>query len=250
MGDLEATTFALLVAAAVVAGLVDSIAGGGGLITVPAFVLAGLTPLETLSTNKAQSVFGSGTASGTYARAGLIDRERVVPWALASGGASAVGALVASSLPDDALEVFIPVALVVIAVFFAVRRDLGDEDRAARWTPFLLGVSLIPAIGFYDGVFGPGTGSFFMIALVGLGGLGVLRATAHTKVLNFASNAGALLVFSFTGEVLWGLGVAMGLAQVVGASIGSRLAIRRGVGLIRPVLVAACIAVALRELLG
>ena len=136
-----------------------------------------------------------------------------------------------------------------IGIFFAVRRDLSDEDRVARWAPGLLGVTVVPAIGFYDGVFGPGTGSFFMIALVGLAGLGVLRATAHTKVLNFASNAGALFVFAFTGEVLWGLGIAMGLAQVVGASIGSRLAIRRGVGLIRPLLVAACIAVALRELL-
>lgn len=250
MGDLETTTVVLLVLAALVGGLIDSIAGGGGLIVVPSLVLAGLTPLETLSTNKAQAVFGTGTSSTTYARAGLVDRRRVVPWALASGGASAVGALVASSLPEDALEVFIPVALVVIAVFFAVRRDLGDEDRAARWSPVLLGVSLIPAIGFYDGVFGPGTGSFFMIALVGLAGLGVLRATAHTKVLNFASNVGALLVFAFTGEVLWALGIAMGVGQVLGASIGSRLAIRRGVGLIRPLLVAACIAVALRELFG
>lgn len=249
MNEPEILWLAVLVGAAFLAGLVDSIAGGGGLITVPALLVAGLSPIETLATNKSQAVFGSSTAALSYARAGLVDARRSLPWALASGAAAAGGAVVADALPDDTLDVAIPVALVAIAVFFAVRRDLDDADRAARWSRRALGLSVIPLIGFYDGVFGPGTGSFFMVALVTLGGMGVLRATGHTKLLNFASNAGALVVFAFGGSIVWAAGIPMGLAQVAGAATGSRLAIRRGVGLIRPLLVVVCAAVAVRQLL-
>lgn len=249
MTDVDTVWIVVLVAAAFLAGLVDSIAGGGGLITVPLMLVAGLSPIETLATNKSQAVFGSATASVSYLRAGLVTEPRIGRWAIASGAAAAVGAVVAGSMPDRFLEVLVPVALIAIAVFFAFGRDLDDSDRDERCSARTIGLTVVPLIGFYDGVFGPGTGSFFMIALVTLASMGVLRATAHTKVLNFASNVGALAVFAVHGSILWSIGIPMGLAQVAGASVGSHLAIRRGVGLIRPLLVVVCIALALRQLL-
>lgn len=244
--DLAATL--LLVAAAFVAGVVDSIAGGGGLVTVPALLLAGVSPLSTLATNKAQAVFGSGTAAIAYTRRGFVDLGWIWPLAVVSAAAAGAGALVANVVPTGFLETIIPVALVGIAVFFALSPAATDVDTVARLGRVAFGVSVVPIVGFYDGVFGPGTGSFFMIGFVALGGLGVLRATGHTKVLNFASNLGALVVFALGGSVLWRVGLLMGVAQVVGALVGSRFAMARGVTVIRPLLVVTCVATAARLL--
>ncbi len=249
MGDLEGWVVVALVAAAFVAGLIDSIAGGGGLVTLPALLLAGLSPLDSLGTNKVQAIFGSGSATVAYGRAGQFDPRAMLPVAAISAAGSAGGALTARVVPDDVLETFIPVLLVGVALFFLLRPDLDDLERPRRISPMVFAVIVVPLIGFYDGVFGPGTGSFFMIAYVGLAGYGILRATGHTKVLNFASNLGALIVFSISGSMLWGLGLLMGAAQVAGATTGSRVALRHGGRVIRPLLVVTCLAMAARLLL-
>lgn len=248
MPEITLYIFALLFLAAFVAGFVDSIAGGGGLITVPAMLIAGLPPIDTLATNKLQSLFGSGSATMAYARAGHVDLKSQLPMALMSALGSAVGAGLATFVPGDVLRAILPVLLVVIALYFLLKPNLGDVDKARRMAPFLFGVTLVPLIGFYDGIFGPGTGSFFMLAFVTLLGYGMLRATAHTKLLNFASNIGAFAVFFVSGAIHWKIGLVMGLGQFLGAQAGSRLAMRSGARIIRPLLVIACIGLAIRLL--
>jgi uncharacterized membrane protein YfcA len=228
---------AALVFAAFAAGFVDSIAGGGGLITVPALLLAGLPPVEALATNKFQGTFGSGTAAWSYARGGLVDvRAQWLP-ALVALCAAAAGSALATRLPVEVLRWAMPVVLVAVALWFALKPGLSDKDSAARLSAPVVTATVVPVIAFYDGILGPGTGSFFMLGLVALAGMGVLRATAQTKVLNFASNLGSLAVFAAAGGVWWGLGLAMAAAQVAGARLGARMAMRRGARLIRPLLV-------------
>ena len=236
----------LLVLAAFLAGFIDAIAGGGGLITVPALLLAGLSPVEALATNKLQGLFGAGTAAIGYARKGHVDLVSQWQSALVAFGASALGALVITHLPADFIRPLLPFLLIAIALYFAFKPGLDDLDRVRRLSPFAFAAMIVPLIAFYDGFFGPGTGSFFMLAFVTLAGHGILKATAHTKLLNFASNVGGFAIFAVTGAVIWPLGLAMGLAQIAGAFVGARLAMKNGARLIKPLLVVTCVALALR----
>jgi uncharacterized membrane protein YfcA len=243
-------TFALLVFAAFVAGFVDSIAGGGGLISIPTLLLSGIDPLTALGTNKLQSLFGSGSASISYAAKGHVNLRELAPTALLSFAGALVGGLAAMVLPTDVLETLLPYLLIAIALYFAFKPGLSDKDAERRISAAVFAGFLVPVIGFYDGLFGPGTGSFFMLAFVTLAGYGVLRATAHTKLLNFASNLGGFTIFAFSGAILWKLGLAMGVAQFIGARIGSSFAMRFGARLIRPLLVVVCLALATKLLLA
>jgi uncharacterized membrane protein YfcA len=238
----------ILILAAFVAGVIDSIAGGGGLVTVPILLLAGASPVEALATNKLQGTFGAGTAALTYARAGHVRLQDQLGMAAISALAGAGGALVAHLIPVEVLRIVMPVILIAVAAFFAFKPGLTDDARAARISPPVFAVTVVPLVAAYDGFFGPGTGSFFMMGFVLLAGYGVLKATAHTKMLNFASNLGSLLVFMQTGATWWAVGLCMGLAQVAGASVGARLAMRVGAGLIKPLLVTVSTAMALRLL--
>jgi uncharacterized membrane protein YfcA len=248
MFEVSTDLAALLILAAFLAGVVDAIAGGGGLVTMPALLLAGADPVQALATNKLQGSFGSGTAAVAYARAGHVRlRDQAGP-ALIALTAGAAGAGLAHLVPVGVLRVAMPVVLVAVALFFALKPGLTDADRAERLPPGLFAVTLVPLIAVYDGLFGPGTGSFYMIAFVLLAGHGILRATAHTKVLNFSSNLGSLAVFAFSGATWWAVGLAMGVAQVAGAALGARLAMRVGARLIKPLLVIVCTAMAARLL--
>ncbi len=237
MFEVTADLVALLILAAFLAGFVDAIAGGGGLITVPALLLAGANPVEALATNKLQGCFGSGTAMISYARAGHVRLKDQAGMALVSLLAGAGGALVAHLIPAEVLRVIMPVVLVAVALFFAFKPGLTDLDRVQRMGPGVFTFTAVPLIAAYDGFFGPGTGSFFMLGFILLAGYGVLKATAHTKLLNFASNFGSLVVFVFSGATWWAVGLAMALAQTAGALLGARLAMRVGAGLIKPLLV-------------
>ena len=246
MFEIATDLAALLILAALVAGFVDAIAGGGGLITVPALLLAGASPVEALATNKLQGTFGSGTAAMAYARAGHVRLRDQAAMALVSGLGGAGGAMLAHLIPAEVLRLIMPVILIGVAGFFAFRKGLTDADRVERLRPAFFTVTAVPLIAAYDGLFGPGTGSFFMIAFVVLAGFGVLKATAHTKLLNFASNLGSLGVFAFSGATWWMLGLAMALGQVAGAALGARVAMRVGARVIRPLLVVTSTAMALR----
>lgn len=248
MFDLATETIVMLALAGFAAGFIDSIAGGGGLITVPALLLTGFSPVEALGTNKLQGLFGSGSATLAYASKGHVDLVRQLPSALLALLGSALGALAATFVPGEILSAALPLVLVAIAIYFAIKPNMGDIDRARRLSPFLFGLLVVPAIGFYDGVFGPGAGSFYMLAFVSLAGYGVLKATAHTKLLNFSSNIGGFLVFAAVGVVGWKVGLMMGVAQFLGARAGASLAIRNGARLIKPLLVIVCFALAIKLL--
>jgi hypothetical protein len=215
---------------------------------MPMLLIAGASPLEALATNKLQGAFGAGTATVAYARAGHVRLKDQLGMAAISALAAAGGALVAKSLPVDALRIIMPVILVAVAAFFALKPGISDDTRAQRMAPGVFAFTAVPLIAAYDGFFGPGTGSFFMLAFVMLAGFGMLKATAHTKLLNFASNIGSLAVFIPLGVMWWGVGIAMGLAQMAGATLGARMAMRVGARLIKPLIVVVSVAMALRLL--
>ena len=166
--------------------------------------------------------------------------------ALVSALAAAAGAMMAHLIPADLLRIIMPLVLIAVAAFFAFRKGLSDQDRVQRMKPAVFALTVVPAIAAYDGLFGPGTGSYFMMGFVLLAGYGVLRATAHTKMLNFASNLGSLVIFIPSGSVLWAVGFGMALTQAMGAWLGAKLAMRIGARLIRPLLVVTSTAMALR----
>jgi uncharacterized protein len=246
--EITLALLAFLFAAAFLAGFIDAIAGGGGMITVPAMLIAGFAPIETLGTNKLQSLFGSGSATLAYARGGHVELKTQLPMALMSALGAALGAVLTTFIPGDVLKALMPLLLIAIALYFGFKPRISDDDQHRRITPFLFGLTIVPLIGFYDGVFGPGTGSFFMLAFVTLAGFGLLKATAHTKMLNFASNIGAFLVFAISGVISWKTGLVMGAGQFLGAQLGSKLAMRSGAKIIKPLLVVTCIALAVKLL--
>ena len=167
-------------------------------------------------------------------------------FAVAAALGAIAGALALAYVPQRAVTVALPFVLFAVAIYFALSPRLGDDDRHRRvpWPAFVGG--FVPLVGFYDGLFGPGTGSFFMIGCVSLLGFGLLKATAHTKVANFASNVAGLVVLALSGHVLWGLGLAMGLGQFAGARIGAGFAVRHGGRLVKPLLITVSLALALK----
>ncbi|ARO15796.1 conserved inner membrane protein [Ketogulonicigenium robustum] len=248
--EVAPDVLALLMAAAFFAGIIDSIAGGGGLITLPVLMLAGAPPVTAIATNKIQGVFGTATAAYSYARAGHVDLRKQVWPALVAFIASICGAVLTSHLPVEWIKAGLPFLLVGIALFFALKPGLDDTDRRQRLTGTLFAATVVPLVGFYDGLVGPGAGSFYMIGFVLLAGYGVLKATAHTKLLNLASNVGGMLAFAIVATPWWITGLLMGVAQIAGAYVGSRLAMRVGARIIKPLLVVTSSLLAIRLLLG
>ena len=233
---MEPLTIALLTFAALGAGAVDAIAGGGGLITVPALLAAGLPPHFALGTNKAQSVWGSASALVAFWRAGRVDRRQAVftfPLGLVG---SLIGAAIVTMIDRDALRPIVIVMLIGAAVLLLVRKPNREQDaqRPRRWAAALLALS----IGAYDGFFGPGTGTFLIVGFVALCGRSLVHASADAKVVNFASNLAAVLVFSSSGYVVWEVALPMAAGQLVGALIGAHFAMRGGERIVRAVVLA------------
>lgn len=239
--ELGLDTNALLMTAAFVAGTIDAVAGGGGLITIPALLASGLPPVAALATNKLQSTFGTGGAVIAFARKGHIDLKRFAVPAIAAFVGSAMGAFVLTRIDPSFLAGFLPVLLIAIAVYYIFAPKMGNDDRHDRGGLALL-IAVTGAIGFYDGFFGPGTGSFFTTALVALFGLGLIRAVAHTKLLNFASNLAGLGVLLLGGHVVWTTGLAMAVAGIAGGQVGAHIAIRFGARVARPLLIVVSLA--------
>lgn len=240
----------ILVAVAAVAGLVDSIAGGGGLLALPALLWAGLPPVAALATNKLQGTFGTATASYNFFRRGEIDLKRLRIPILMTFVGSASGTLAVQQFGSAVLERIVPTLLIGFALYFLFSPRIGDQDAHHRISHAVFGLLIGFSVGFYDGFFGPGTGSFFAAAFVLLLGYNLRRATAGTKVLNFTSNIASLIFFAFAGEVIWQVGLPMGLAQAAGAWVGSHLVIRHGTRLVRPLLVTVSLAISLKLLLS
>lgn len=239
---------ALLALAAFLAGLMDAIAGGGGLLTVPALLLAGADPVTAVATNKLQGSFGTASATLAFTRAGQIRWREAAPMAVVAVIASVLGGLAVATLPSRWLGAVVPVLLIAVALWFALSPRFGQSDRPPRISPAAFALAFVPFVAFYDGFFGPGAGSFYMLGFAALLGLGGVRAVAQTKCLNLASNAGALVFFALSGHIVWIAGFVMGAAAFAGAQVGSRLVLKHGSRLIRPLIVLVCLAVAARLL--
>ena len=246
---IEPWLYPVLTGVAFITGFIDAIAGGGGLIMMPALLFAGLPPLQALGTNKLQSMFGTCMAMVNYGRAGLIEwRRNLVPTVAVFAGAAA-GCIVVQQVDTRFLNLLIPGLLMAVALYVLVSPRMSDEDAHERVSPG--GYAPVGGgIGFYDGFFGPGTGTFFTASLVGLRGLGLTRATALTKLFNFTSNIAAVLFFAIGGEVLWLLGACMAVGSMTGGWLGSHTAMRFGAALIRPLLVVISLAMTARLLWG
>jgi len=250
MVEIELYMYLILFLAAFVAGFIDSIAGGGGLIATPALLLAGLSPLNALATNKLQAAFGSSTAAVNYHRKidSSIKENKLIILFIASFLSSIVGTVIISSLDTSLLIKLIPILLIVVAIFFAFKKDLDSIHRKIIVTSNTF-IFITLLIGAYDGAIGPGTGSFFMLAFVSFRGLTLLSATYNTKVLNFASNLGSLITFIYLDLVDWIIGLIMSVGQIAGAYCGSNLTIKKGSSIIKPTLVTISVVMSLRLLL-
>ena len=233
---IEPWIFAALTATAALTGFIDAIAGGGGLIMMPALLSAGIPPINALATNKLQSMFGTSVACSNYARKGLIDwRANSLGVAFVFAGAT-IGVLAVQAIDTKALSLIIPLLLVSVAAYVLISPRMSDEDAHQRISA--RGYAPVgAAIGAYDGFFGPGTGSFFTASLVGLRGLGLTRATALTKLFNLTSNVASVLFFAIGGKIFWLLGLCMAAGAMLGGWIGSHTAMRFGAQVIRPLLV-------------
>jgi uncharacterized membrane protein YfcA len=228
--------YALLGGAAVLAGFIDSIAGGGGLVSVPALLATGMPPVTALATNKLQSVFGVGTACLRFAQRGYIDFRTYWPMALLVFLSAGVGTIAVQIISADALRKVIPLLVIGAICYMVFSPRMTDADSHARLS--IRGYTPVgAAIGFYDGFFGPGAGSFFTTSLVGLRGLGLLRAAAHTKFFNFASNCASVILFLSAGKALLVLGLLMAGCNMLGSWIGAHVAMRHGAAVIRPLLI-------------
>ncbi len=240
----SAELFAGLFAVALLAGFIDTIAGGGGLLTLPALLLAQLPPVAALATNKLQGSFGSLTASISMLRRGVV-RFQDIRWLfVASLLGAALGTLLIQFIDPGVLMLMVPLSLILIALYFLFMPAAGRTETAPRMSRRTYGLTLVPLIGFYDGFFGPGTGSFFAFSKIFFRGRNLLGATATAKVLNCASNVASLVVFIAGGKVVWSLGAVMIAGQVLGALIGSHAVIRHGVWMIRPMVVSMCLLMA------
>tara|TARA_X000000368_G_scaffold390174_1_gene353173 strand:- start:361 stop:1110 length:750 start_codon:yes stop_codon:yes gene_type:complete len=245
---LEFNTYIILFIAAFLASLIDSIAGGGGLLTTPAMLLVGISPLNTLATNKFQSCFGTFTSTYNYYKNGLLTEPKRYLFFFLSFAGSMVGTFLVSRISNEVLESIIPILLISAAVFFILNRGPSTSNKSSSLV-FIFNLIVI-LIGFYDGFFGPGTGSFFVLAFVIIKGISIMEATAITKLLNFASNFAAFIIFAIKGYVIWELGLIMAVAQIGGANLGSRFAISNGEKVVRPVLVVVSILLSIRILFG
>ncbi len=243
---LEWWQYALLTLAGAAGGFIDAIAGGGGLITVPALLWAGLPAQLALGTNKLQSSCGTMLAVFRYTRAGLIQWRTLRLALVVTFIGAALGAWAVTRIAPDVLARIVPALLVGVAIYTAANPGLGGRTRPARIGLVAFAIVFGMLLGFYDGFFGPGTGSFWMLACVLARGQDLRAATGTTKALNLTSNLASLIAFALAGCLRGDVGAAMIAGQLVGARLGSGLVVARGATIIRPIFIATALALAMR----
>lgn len=226
---------------ALVAGWVDTLAGGGGLLTLPALMLAGLPPLSALATNKAQGFVGTLTATLMLLVKGQLDIVSCLPLVLAAAIGSMLGTLLIQSVDTSWLHWGIPFLLIGVAGYFLASPQVGKTETPARQSEKTYGMTAVPLIGFYDGAIGPGAGSFFAASGVLLRGQTLLQATIKAKLLNFTTNVISMALFAAAGQVAWLIALAMMLGQFCGATLASHTMLNGGEKLIRPMVIAMCV---------
>ena len=239
--ELNWLVICVLVLAAVVAGYIDTLVGGGGLITIPALLAAGVPPIAALGTNKLQACAGTATASITLLLKKQLKLSQVSWPMLAAFIGALAGAVTVQYIDAGVLAFMIPVIISIIIIYFVLSPKPSTESREARVSAGAYRASAVPAIGFYDGMFGPATGSFFVLAGVSLRGQGLVNASMIAKTLNFATNLASLMVFVWFGQVVFLIGLIMMLGQFVGASLGARALMKIDPAALRGLVVVVCI---------
>ena len=245
---LEPWQLPLLFGTGLVAGFVDSIAGGGGLIALPVLLSLGFDPQHALGTSKLQATFGSGSAAWHYAQAKTVALGDCTRGFVFTCAGALLGTLAVQRVEPFFLKRAIPLLLIGVAFYTLLKPRLGVEEAQARLPRRWFDVSFGLLLGFYDGFFGPGAGTFWTMAfMLGLG-FNLTRATGYTKVMNFGSNLTSLALFFLGGSVYFAAGLTMGIGQLIGARIGSRMVIARGTEFIRPIFVCVVLALTLKLL--
>lgn len=244
---LETLTFLFLVS--ILAGWVDTIAGGGGLLTIPALLLSGIPPAAAIATNKLQGSFGTLVATAYFLKTKAINFHDLRLSVLMAFVGSVIGSWLILKINISALTTLLPLLLVLVAIYVLVSPDINDQEKPAKITLGTFAWTLAPLLGFYDGFFGPGTGSFIALSLVTFCGYGLSKATSSAKILNFTSNVASLLYFIFFGQIVWAVGGVMVLGQAIGAVVAARMVLRIGSRLIKPIVVTVCLLMATRILL-
>ena len=240
--------YPFLLCTGVVAGLIDSIAGGGGLITLPVALAVGMPPKIALGTNKFQSSFGSFTATYYYVKHGIVSFRGARLGIIFTLIGAAAGAWGVQQIDSGILNHVIPFLLLAILIYTLLTPKFGDVDKRPRISAFLFFVIAGLVLGFYDGFFGPGVGSFWAMAFVFWRGMDLTKATGATKLMNFTSNIVSCIIFLAGGFVWFGAGLAMAAGEIIGARIGSHMVIRKGTSLIRPIYVTIVVVTTLRLL--
>ena len=235
--ELTFDILALLFTAALVAGTIDAIAGGGGLITIPALLAVGVPPAMALGTNKLQACGGSFSASLYFIRQKAVKIKQIRLLILLTFIGASLGAIFVQMLDVEHLKTILPFLVFIIGGYFLFSPSLGDEDRKQRISYPLFAFTAALGVGFYDGMFGPATGSFFTLAFVLLLGFNLTKGVAHAKILNFTSNFASLIFFILGGAILWKVGFVMLIGQFIGGNIGARMVVTKGKHIIRPLIV-------------
>ncbi|MFC0921814.1 TSUP family transporter [Pasteurella multocida] len=235
--EIGINVFVLLFAVALVAGFIDAIAGGGGLITIPALLMTGIPPALALGTNKLQACGGSFSASLYFLRQRAVNLAEVWLILLMTFIGASLGTVLIQLVDSAIIKKVLPFLILAIGLYFLFSPTLGNEDRQKRISYLGFAFSAGLGIGFYDGFFGPGTGSLLSLAFVMLLGFNLTKATAHAKVLNFTSNVASLIFFLIGGQIMWSVGFAMMAGQFIGANLGAKMVLSKGKTLIRPMVV-------------
>ncbi|MCF6473357.1 sulfite exporter TauE/SafE family protein [Nonomuraea sp. MG754425] len=239
----------VLLVAAAGAGWVDAVVGGGGLLQLPAILMTGMPTVEAMATNKFSSVFGTTSAAVAYARSTKVDRQVAIPGAALAVLCAGLGAWAAASISAEVLRPAVMVVLLAVAAFVTLRPSMGAVPVPhLRTRPRVLAAVATAGVGiaFYDGIMGPGTGTFLIIAFTTILGLDFVSASASAKIINIGTNVGALAVFGAQGHVQWAIGLGMAVCNVAGAQFGARMALKRGTSFVRIVLLCVVVAMVIR----
>lgn len=234
--NLDFNILLFLVFAAFVAGFIDAIAGGGGMITIPALLLSGIPPIEALATNKLQSSFGSFSATYQFYKKGYIPLKAAAPYAILAFIFSSLGTILVQFVDNSLLNKFLPFLILIFGIYFLFAPKITQDLQEKRRNLAALTLSLA-AISFYDGFFGPGTGSFFMLSLLLFGAFNLTQSLGQAKLYNFSTNLASLVFFALGGHMLFSIGLLMAVGQFIGANLGARAAISYGKKIIKPLVV-------------
>ncbi|MFT4240792.1 MAG: TSUP family transporter [Acidovorax sp.] len=246
---MDISLLGILGGVAFAAGFFDAIAGGGGLITLPALMVAGVNPVNAIATNKVQAAAATVSATAAFARKGMIDWKAGRGLVMFSAIGGIAGATLVSLVNKAWLQALVPILLVLIAAYFALTPSMSEgQKRRQRLSLGAFTFAVAPVLGAYDGFFGPGVGSFFLVGFVALCGLQIMQAMSMTKLANAACNLGSLSVFAMSGLIIWPIALTMAVAAFAGAQLGARAAVRVGPKLVKPMIIVACLAMACKLL--